>query len=85
MKWRRIGREVRQRHFWFFRRQLLLQILIVGIINGDTFSANQFEAFASTQERAVFEHVAAFWVQHPVRALARAIGTARHFDEAIVE
>lgn len=43
------------------------------------------EPLLSPQITPVLEHIARLGMQRPVGALARSIGTARHFDEAVVE
>lgn len=49
------------------------------------FQLGQFEAFASSQEAAVFEHVESVGVESPVGAFSRPVGSSRDLDEAVVE
>ena len=44
-----------------------------------------FESFLPTEVAAVLEHVARFGVKGPEGALAGLVGSARYFDETVVE
>ena len=54
-------------------------------VQGVLLVALQLEPLTATQQRPVLEHGDGFWVEGPVGALARPVGTPRDLDEAVVK
>lgn len=45
----------------------------------------QLKPLPASQEATVFEHITTRWMQCPIGAFSRSIGTTRYLDKAVVE